>query len=115
MKPQFRARLLAPVLALAVGAGLAGCGSSGEDSSAGSGGGDTTLTVLAASSLTESFTELKKQFEADHEGVSVKLVFDSSAALAELAEQGAPGDVLATAEGLRNHAAAARAFKKGRA
>lgn len=88
----------AVLLALVLGLALAGCGS--DDTGGGDAGGSDqkTLTVLAASSLTESFTELKKQFEADHQGVSVKLVFDSSAALAELAEQGAPGDVLATAD-----------------
>ncbi|GGF54336.1 molybdate-binding protein [Marmoricola endophyticus] len=96
MKPSITPRLWAPVLALAMGTSLAACGSGGDDE-AGSGD-DQTLTVLAAASLTESFTDLKKEFEADHEGVKVKLVFDSSAALAELAEQGAPGDVLATAD-----------------
>lgn len=67
---------------------------------AGCGGGDdhTTITVLAASSLTETFTELADQFEADHPGVDVKLAFDSSATLAQQAVDGAPADVLATAD-----------------
>lgn len=72
------------------------CGSSG-----GASGSDTksgTLTVLAASSLTETFDTLAKTYEADHPGVKVKLVYDSSATLATMAEQGAPGDVLATAD-----------------
>lgn len=56
------------------------------------------LTVLAASSLTESFEDLAEQFEADHEGVEVRFSFGSSTTLAEQAADGAPGDVLATAD-----------------
>ncbi|MGZ4449358.1 MAG: molybdate ABC transporter substrate-binding protein [Nocardioides sp.] len=72
---------------------LAGCG--GDD---GGGSGKATITVLAASSLTGTFTELAHRFEADHPGVTVKLSFDSSATLAQQAADGAPGDVLATAD-----------------
>lgn len=64
----------------------------------GGGGDDTTITVLAASSLTGPFTELGKEFEKDHSGVTVKFAFDSSATLAQQATQGAPADVLATAD-----------------
>jgi molybdate transport system substrate-binding protein len=64
----------------------------------GGGGGNTTITVLAASSLTETFTELGQQFERQHPGVTVKFAFDSSATLAQQATQGAPADVLATAD-----------------
>jgi molybdate transport system substrate-binding protein len=63
-----------------------------------SGDGDTTITVLAASSLTGTFTELGKKFESEHAGVTVKFAFDSSATLAQQATQGAPADVLATAD-----------------
>lgn len=56
------------------------------------------ITVLAASSLTGTFTELAERFEADHPGVEVELAFDSSAALAAQAVEGAPADVLATAD-----------------
>jgi molybdate transport system substrate-binding protein len=62
------------------------------------GDGDTTITVLAASSLTGTFTELGHQFESQHPGVTVKFAFDSSATLAQQATQGAPADVLATAD-----------------
>lgn len=76
---------------------LAACGD--DDAGAGDGGGGgTTLTVLAASSLTGTFTELAAEFEADHPGVSVELAFDSSATLAAQAVEGAPADVLATAD-----------------
>ena len=64
----------------------------------GGGNDNTTMTVLAASSLTGTFTELGKEFEQEHEGVTVKFAFDSSATLAQQATQGAPADVLATAD-----------------
>lgn len=59
---------------------------------------DTTITVLAAASLTESFEDLAVRFETDHPGVDVRLAFDSSATLAQQAVEGAPADVLATAD-----------------
>lgn len=65
---------------------------------AGGGDGDRPLTVLAAASLTETFTELESVFEAEHPGVEVRLAFDSSATLAQQAAAGAPADVLATAD-----------------
>jgi molybdate transport system substrate-binding protein len=64
----------------------------------GGGDDDKTLTVLAASSLTETFEELATTFEKEHPGVDVRFSFDSSATLADQAAQGAPGDVLATAD-----------------
>lgn len=60
--------------------------------------GENTLTVLAAASLSGTFRELAERFEADHPGVQVRLAFDSSATLARQAVEGAPADVLATAD-----------------
>ncbi len=80
-----RARLPALLLLLP----LAACGSDADDQ---------TLTVLAAASLTETFTEIAEVFEAEHPGVDVELVFGSSSTLAEQAVDGAPGQVLATAD-----------------
>ncbi len=59
---------------------------------------ETTLRVLAASSLVDVFTALAKDFEAEHDGVQVDVVTGSSTDLAEQAADGAPGDVLATAD-----------------
>lgn len=86
------------LVALAAVLTLAGCGSSDSSSAGGGASEKGTLNVLAAASLTETFTSLAKDFEADHPGVTVKLAFDSSATLAEQVNQGAPADVLATAD-----------------
>ena len=77
-----------PALALALVLPLVACG----------GDGNQTVTVLAAASLTGTFTELAEVFEDEHPGVEVDLVFGSSTTLAEQAADGAPGDVLATAD-----------------
>ena len=77
---------------------LAGCGS--DSGPAADGDGSRELTVLAAASLTGTFTTLARTFEDDHPGVTVTLAFDSSATLAEQVSQGAPADVLATADEL---------------
>lgn len=74
------------------------CGSDDSSSSNGSGSEKTTLHVLAASSLTEVFDDLATKFEADHPDVDVVPVYDSSATLATQMQQGAPADVLATAD-----------------
>jgi len=56
-----------------------------------------TVTVLAAASLTESFDQLKKDFEAANPGVSVDTSYGSSATLVQQANNGAPASVLALA------------------
>jgi molybdate transport system substrate-binding protein len=80
-----------PVLAAALLLPLTAC-SPGEDDDS------QELTVLAASSLTEVFTHLAAEFERTHDGVDVTFSFGSSTTLAEQAVDGAPGDVLATAD-----------------
>jgi molybdate transport system substrate-binding protein len=93
------AQVLAALSLLALTLPLAACGNDDASGSAGgSGAGTTTITVLAAASLTGAFTELADRFEADHPGTRVKLAFDSSATLAQQAVDGAPADVLATAD-----------------
>ena len=56
-----------------------------------------SITVLAAASLTGSFTQLGKQFQAAHPGVRVTFSFGSSAELATQITNGAPADVFAAA------------------
>jgi molybdate transport system substrate-binding protein len=80
---------------------LAGCGGS-SGGSAPSAAPPTapearTLTVLAAASLTESFTALETRFETDHPGVDVRLNFAGSSDLAQQIVNGAPADVFAAA------------------
>jgi molybdate transport system substrate-binding protein len=81
------------LLAAAALAALAGCGSSKPARQSG------TITVLAAASLTEAFGTLAEQFEAAHPGVTVRLSFGASSALALQIQQGAPADVFASASG----------------
>ncbi len=72
---------------------LAGCGSADR----GGAGADQELTVLAAASLTDVFDDLATTFE-EASGGSVTFSYGSSTDLAEQAADGAPGDVLATAD-----------------
>ena len=58
----------------------------------------TEIRVLAASSLTEAFDTLEQTYESEHDDVDVVLSYDSSATLAAQALEGAPADVLATAD-----------------
>lgn len=95
--PAVATALLAPLLA----ALLAACGAStGADSSVAGSGPATlsgTVTVLAAASLTESFDQLKKDFEAAHPGVTVETSYGSSATLVQQVNNGAPASVIALA------------------
>lgn len=77
-----------PALLLLLVPGLTSCGGQEEQ----------TVHVLAAASLTEAFTALAEDYERDHPGVEVQLQLGSSTDLAETAAEGAPGDVLATAD-----------------
>jgi molybdate transport system substrate-binding protein len=98
-------RLSIALVAAVVGLGLAGCGSgSGSDATASATPTPTPtstltgdITVLAAASLTESFTTLGEQFEAAHPGVKVTFSFAASSALAQQVTDGAPADVFASA------------------
>ena len=56
-----------------------------------------TLTVFAAASLTGSFGEIGKNFEAAHPGVTVTFNFAGSQVLRTQIEQGASADVFASA------------------
>lgn len=86
---------------------LTGCGSSSSGGASttpptsGSGAAASSLsgniTVLAAASLTESFTKLGQQFEAAHPGTKVTFSFGASSTLATQITQGAPADVFASA------------------
>jgi molybdate transport system substrate-binding protein len=72
---------------------LPGCGSEPSGSAESMG----EVTVFAASSLTESFTKIGKDFEAANPGAKVTFNFAGSSALATQISQGAPADVFASA------------------
>lgn len=59
--------------------------------------GAVRLTVSAAASLTDAFTDIEPAFETAHPGVDVVMNFASSGALYRQIEQGAPVDVFASA------------------
>lgn len=57
----------------------------------------TTLTVFAAASLTEAFTEIGQSFSAANPGIEVTFNFAGSQQLAQQIGAGAPADVFASA------------------
>ena len=79
--------------------GPAGCGGgAGGDNGEGSGSENSTLTVLAASSLTDAFGELESTFEQQNPEADVRMSFGGSSELLTQLEQGAPADVFASAD-----------------
>ena len=79
---------------------LAGCSSSGGENDTVSGGAGAlsgSITVDAASSLTEAFDSLKAKFESDHPGTSITISYGASSDFATQISQGAPADVFASA------------------
>ena len=84
---------------------LAGCGSAatpagsaGSTPASSTAAGSQTLTVFAAASLKGTFTTLGQQFETAHPGTKVSFSFGGSADLVTQLQQGAPGDVFASAD-----------------
>ena len=84
--------------------GLTGCGDSGssgtqQNSSPESpvGGASGQITVFAAASLTEAFTEIETGFEEANPDADVQFNFAGSSTLAQQINQGAPVDVFASA------------------
>ena len=74
----------------------AACG--GSSSSSGSPGAQSQkITVFAASSLTDAFTDAGKAYESAHAGSKVTFSFAASSDLVQQVQQGAPADVIATA------------------
>jgi molybdate transport system substrate-binding protein len=77
-----------PLLVLCATA-VAACGGDGDDQ---------TVTVFAAASLTEAFADIAAAFEADHPDVDIALNFAGSTELVAQIAEGAPADVVATAD-----------------
>ncbi len=86
------------VVLVALTTGSTACGSGSGDGSGPADGAGGTLTVFAASSLTATFTDLAREFEAEHDGVTVRLAFAGSSDLVAQVQGGAPADVIASAD-----------------
>ena len=87
--------LLVAGLALA---GLAACGGSSAAATPTATSQPVTLTVFAAASLTASFGQISMQFHAKYPSDTVQLTFNGSNTLEQQLEQGASGDVFASAD-----------------
>jgi molybdate transport system substrate-binding protein len=96
MKPR-RAASVATALVTSLVASLVTClalvAACGDDSD-----GDTTVTVYAAASLTETFEQIGAEFEEQHEEVTVEFSFGGSSDLVAQLQEGAPADVFASAD-----------------
>ena len=73
---------------------ISGCASAGAPSTVPEA---RTLTVFAAASLTEAFTEIGANFDTANQGVTTTFNFAGSQALRTQIEEGAPADVFASA------------------
>ena len=89
---------------------LAGCGASTPSPATPPAG---KLTVFAAASLKKAFTEIGEQFRTDNPGSDVEFSFAGSADLVNQLIQGAPADVLATADTKNMDRAAAAGLLAG--
>jgi molybdate transport system substrate-binding protein len=96
-------RLLAFALPLALVVGLAACG---DDDTTSTSVSSTTqanripgdLTVFAAASLTEAFTDAQVVLEDENPGLELTFSFAGSGALVTQVQAGAPADLIATAD-----------------
>ena len=75
---------------------IAGCGQQAGHSVS-TENSQTELTILAAASLTDVCDEIKKRYEAEHEGVTLNFSYGSSGALQTQIEEGAPADIFFSA------------------
>ena len=94
-------RTLALLLALTMLLALAACGKQAEPAAEPTDEPEaveeTELIVFAAASMTETLTELKAMYEADHPGVTITYNFDSSGTLKTQIQEGADCDLFISA------------------
>jgi molybdate transport system substrate-binding protein len=84
--------LVAAALVLLAAACGGGSGSNGDNHAQ-----SRKLTVFAASSLTDAFTDIGRAYESTPAGAKVIFSFAASSDLVQQVQQGAPADVIATA------------------
>ncbi|MDO5728570.1 MAG: molybdate ABC transporter substrate-binding protein [Actinomycetaceae bacterium] len=90
--------ILAGAAVVAVSLGMSACGGNGKAESEPASS-TTELTVFAAKSLTKAFTQIDEEiFRQEHPDISIKFSFDGSNTLVKQIAEGAPVDVLATAD-----------------
>ena len=99
--PKAANRLVSVAFAAVLGFSLSACGAEPQATApspspefSATGG---AITVLAAASLTEAFTQIGQDFESKNAGSTITFSFGSSATLATQIVQGAPADVFAAA------------------
>lgn len=73
---------------------MTGCAGGGQAP----GQANQSITVYAAASLTDSFTDLAQEFEEKHAGATVQLNYAGSSTLVTQLADGAPADVFASAD-----------------
>lgn len=95
MAAQARRSLLAAAFVLLTACGAADATSGDAASSSGAAG---AITVFAAASLTDAFTEIGEATEAANPGVRITFNFAGSQQLATQILEGAPADVFASAD-----------------
>jgi molybdate transport system substrate-binding protein len=86
------------LVAAAAAAVAVGCGSASPSASASASKLTGPLTVLAAASLTEAFSDTRMTLEAKDPGLAITDSFAGSQQLVSQIQNGAPADVVATAD-----------------
>lgn len=76
---------------------VVGCGSSDNTTEATAQDEPVELTILAAASLTDVCNEIKTNYEAAHENVTLNFSYGGSGALQTQIEEGAPADIFISA------------------
>ncbi len=106
-RPGRYSRIAVAIAAVMAGVQMAACGGGGSSGSsspdatgtaAGTPGISGSITVYAASSLTAAFYKEASTFQQAHPDMRVSFNFAGSPTLITQLDQGAPGDVLATAD-----------------